>query len=109
MILSALLLSVAPVPPKSVYTYAFPGSDSCGDWTQNRANPGSRTQALEGWVLGLVTGYNFYSDPHGNVAPGVSATALLSWVDKYCLEHPLDSVMSAGASLVAELKTRKGN
>lgn len=107
MILTALLMAGAPLPPKEVYSYAFPGHDSCGDWTQNRSAPGRRTQALEGWILGLVTGYNFYAHPRGNVAPGVSATALLAWVDRYCVEHPLDPIMAAGTALVEELKSRK--
>lgn len=107
MILAALALAAAQPDNREIYLYAFPGHDSCADWTLNRATRDHRTQALEGWVLGFVSGYNMYADARGNVAPGVSATALLGWVDQYCAANPLDSLMTAGLKLVLELKSRR--
>lgn len=102
----ALALAAQPADNRSIYVYSYPGNDTCGDWTENRRRGDGRTQALEGWVLGFVTGYNMYEDPKGNVAPSVSATALLAWVDQYCAANPLDSLTTAGVKLVSELRSR---
>lgn len=109
MIGLALALAALPVPDsRDVRFYAFPGADSCGDWTLNRENRGRRTQALEGWVLGYVSGYNFYRDPTGDVAPDVTAIALLAWVDGYCKANPLDNLAEVSLKLIDELTHRQG-
>lgn len=109
MMLAALALALAAQDSEknSAYIYSYPGYDTCGNWTENRKFPNIRTQALEGWVLGFVSGYNMYEDPKGNVAPSVSASGLLAWVDQYCAANPLDSLTTAGVKLVIELRNRR--
>lgn len=106
MIWTALALAIAAPAEQQAYIYSFPGNDTCGNWTENRRLPQSRNQALEGWVLGFVSGYNVYEDPKGNVAPGVSGLGLLAWVDQYCAANPLDTLFTAGVKLVIELRKR---
>lgn len=107
--LAALLIVTPSLPAaaKEALVYGFPGHDSCGNWTENRANRGRQTQALEGWVLGFVGAYNWYVDPRGDVAPGVTATAMFAWLDTRCQSRPLDSVLQATLALIAEMRARK--
>lgn len=107
MIALLLALTAVTAPAGTAYYYGFPGNDSCADWTQNRTNPDRKQQVLEGWVLGFVTGYNVYGPGSGNVAPGVTSTALIGWVDQHCVAYPLDSVLEASLKLVIELKRRR--
>lgn len=107
ILLTAIALASASPGDKEFGVYAFPGNDSCANWTQNRANRGSRTQALEGWVLGYLTAYNAYVEPNGRVDPTVNATAALGWIDNYCREHPLDHILDATIKLIDEMLDRK--
>lgn len=104
-ILASSVPSQARTPLRQVQTYGFPGNDSCGDWTENRKN--RSTQVLEGWVLGFVTAANTYGENDGLLGVGSGATGMLAWVDKYCADNPLDTVLTASAKLVIELKKRR--
>ena len=84
--------------------YTAIDSDSCATWTSDRKNRGS--QVLQGWLLGLITGYNYYKAPSGNIAPGVTTDGLFGWVDQYCAANPLDSVTTASFKLIKELERR---
>ena len=104
-LIAVILLASAPTqaaPPKQFQYYGFPGNDSCGSWTSNRRDRGS--QVLEGWVLGYVTSANFYGDNDGQLGVGSGAAGMLAWVDKYCADNPLDTVLTASVKLVIELK-----
>lgn len=92
---------------KEMNFYGYPEHDSCGDWTLNRANRGFRTQALEGWVLGFVTGANFYGSSDGKTGADTNSTGMLAWVDRYCADNPLDDIVEASVKLVTELKKRR--
>lgn len=109
VIFGAAILAANPVQAvasKQFQYYGFPGYDSCGSWTSNRRDRGS--QALEGFVLGFVTSANLYGDNDGLLGTGSGATGMLAWVDKYCADNPLDSVLTASIKLVTELKKRRG-
>lgn len=100
-----LMLAAAVAAPSSsryVQVFNFPAADSCATWTRYRSEKVS--QSLEGWVLGFVTGRNFYGT--GNVGLGVQAEGLTGWVDQYCAANPLDSVTTAAVKLVNELQKR---
>lgn len=111
VIIAALLSASAQAqtlrPLKEMNFYGYPDHDSCGDWTLNRANRGTRTQALEGWVLGFVTGANFYGSGDGKTGADTNSTGMLAWVDRYCAENPLDDIVEASVKLVIELKKRR--
>ena len=91
---------------KQFQYYGFPGNDSCGSWTDHRKNRDN--QILEGWVLGFVTGANFFGQHDGRLGEGLGATAMFAWVDQYCAANPLDSVLQASIKLIVELKKRRG-
>lgn len=85
--------------------YNYPAADSCATWTTERRE--RRNQAVEGWVLGVVTGYNVYNAPTGDIAPSVTGPGLLGWVDQYCATSPLDTVTTATFKLIKELERRR--
>jgi hypothetical protein len=104
----AVALAIAATSPqgRAYRNYGFTDSDACGTWAEYRAS--GRSQALEGWVLGFLSGYNEWGSANGDVAPGVKASGVLLWVDEYCKAHPLDSVSNAAFQLVNELRRRAG-
>lgn len=107
-VIVAILLTAIPVQavaPKQFQYYGFPGNDSCGSGTSTRRDRGS--QALEGYVLGFVTSANVYGENDGQLGSGSGATGMLAWVDKYCADNPLDTVLTASIKLVDELKKRR--
>jgi hypothetical protein len=91
--------------PQTIRMYA-PEPISCGSWTAARSARTARS--AEFWVLGVMSGYNWFS-PHsrGDVAPGIDAYALLAWIDRYCSEHPLDEISFATFQLIQELERRR--
>ena len=106
MILLALAAwALVPLGKGPVQVYGFPESDSCGFWTEQR-RIGTGSQAYQGWVLGFISGLNWFGDGDGNVGPGVKAEGLTGWIDQYCQAHPLDSITTAGFELAKELRRR---
>lgn len=103
----AALFALAALPSAAheyVQVYNYPAADSCATWTRYRA--ARENQALEGWVLGFVTGRNAFGPGTGDLAPGVHAEGLTAWVDQYCAANPLESVSTASFKLVRELERR---
>ena len=110
MILLALAAaSLVPNGKGPVEVYAFPDIDSCGYWVTQRRDGRGGNQGYEGWVLGFISGLNWFGNGDGNVAPGVKADGLLGWIDQYCSAHPLDSITTAGFKLAQELKRRSAS
>lgn len=91
---------------KQIQVYNFPDNDSCGSWSRNHRNANSSDQAYDGWVLGFVSGLNFFGDNNGNIDPGVTSEGILNWITLYCSENPLDSITQASVALSNELKKR---
>ncbi|TIX50354.1 hypothetical protein [Alteraurantiacibacter aquimixticola] len=87
----------------------FPGNDSCGNWIEARANPQRHGQTLEGWLLGYITGHNAFHRGYGRLGQSTNATGMLAWIDGYCEENPLDSLLMAANALIVELMDREGN
>jgi hypothetical protein len=104
MLLLAAAALAAPPGGKDVMVYNYPSVDSCASWTDDRR--GRRSQAMEGWVLGVLTGYNVYRAPTGNIAPSVTGTGMLGWIDQFCATNPLESVTTATFKLISVLEQR---
>lgn len=113
MIITALALalaapaanSIAVPKPGGFVIYGETPAPSCPKWTEERQ--GKRSQILQFWLLGFVSGYNVYGpEPTGGAAAGVDSTGILAWVDQYCAANPLDSVVTAAIKLVGELDRR---
>jgi hypothetical protein len=100
--------TAAYTPPSYGPAYA-----SCGSWTAGSpvilSPPRSNGTGDRGifliWVEGFVTGAGF-AGPENIKTATTDADGIQGWVTKYCTDHPLDSLLVAAASLVAELRTR---
>lgn len=101
-----ILIALAAASPHPETSYGW--HHSCADWTKERSKD-YRFQGDEGYVLGLVTGYNLYGPGDGDIASGPNATGMLGWVDQYCTANPLDLIDTAAFKLVVELKRRKAS
>lgn len=76
------------------------GQDSCGAWLAER-EAGPNRNINHNWVLGFLTGYNWY---HRNTqATPPDAYAVAAFVDQYCQQNPLKIVSVAAAAAVKEL------
>ena len=108
LIIAALLVClVTPAwaaNSKGQYEILGYGNNSCGTWTKHRK--AGAWYGTAGWVLGIVTGYNAYTDGVYNIAEGTDNQGLLAWIDNYCSSNPLEKVLAATNALVEHLKTR---
>jgi hypothetical protein len=56
--------------------------------------------------LNILTGYNFSVPGKKDIAAGIDYNGTVAWVDNYCREHPLDSLVSGVEALIQHLKKR---
>jgi hypothetical protein len=85
------------------------GPDSCGAWTQERANGSTKSFMMQAWILGFVSGI-VYAEATGKTDPlgGIDAFGVFAWIDQYCQAHPLDDVAIAARELAGEVQHRAG-
>ncbi len=79
------------------------GTFSCGKYLQLRGT-GDATHdlAVVSWVWGYIAGFNMEAhQPATRETPDAPST--LAFIDKYCKDHPLDSVVIATNVLLQEL------
>ena len=106
--LFAILLTVTfaiafPLSAKAVLLLGEGGS-SCGTWTQLRKTPRD-FYPLAAWVLGYLSGVA--TSTNVDLLRNTDSSAVTAWVDKYCAEHPLDTIYKAAEVLASELATRR--
>lgn len=84
------------------------GMPSCGAWTAARTTRLDGVAAqYEKWALGFESGLNLArSAARGDVLRGADTEGVLSWVDQFCREHPLDTLSVAVVDLDRELTLR---
>jgi len=104
-----LALALAAVSPQKTGVRAYEWNHSCADWTKQRGDRGGYWKGDEGYVLGFVSGYNWFGPGDGDVALSLNPTGMIGWIDQYCTANPLDSVATAAFKLVVELKRRKAS
>ena len=74
------------------------GTASCGTWLADREKPMHDYELS--WVLGWLTASSyFYEEDHLGRLRHTDANAVSAWLDKYCREHPLESISLAAAQL----------
>jgi len=85
------------------------GGESCGAWTANEASGGSIGQ--HAWVLGAVSEANIFSNITTKLdfLRSTDANALLSWMNNYCYQYPLNTVDAGVQLLIEELLRRAQN
>ncbi len=103
-IFAAALLALAPATP-TVAVVGI-GNRSCGAWTT-----ATRTQSIErrefnGWLMGFLSAMNS-TDKYKSIIVATDGFGYAAWVERYCAEHPLDTVYKASVSLLNELVARE--
>jgi hypothetical protein len=75
-------------------------TQSCGTWV---ASSGNDRELLVWWAMGFISGADF---TRTLPLARTDNKAIEVWIGKFCGEHPLDPLVKAATSLVAELGAR---
>lgn len=79
------------------------GTTSCEAWATARLSPDAPETAMQQqWVVGFLSGIG--SMVLGELDPlhGVDAIAVYGWVDRYCHDHPADTIEAAARVFIQE-------
>ena len=74
-------------------------NSSCGDWVEARQK---NQNSIQLWYLGFISGINFRAKD--DLLSEVNAASAYLWMDKYCQENPLKTVVQGSVKLLDELK-----
>lgn len=88
------------------------GMPSCGAWTSARAYGRSNGEAAqyEKWAMGFESGLNWAkSGARGDVLRNTDTEAAFGWVDQFCRERPLETLLWAVVNLDRELARRRSS
>jgi hypothetical protein len=81
------------------------GNVSCSSWLENHTSNDARTA----WILGYVTAFNHYrSSKPSDVSQGTTIEEMMSFINKYCRNHPTDNLYGASAALVDQFRQKPG-
>lgn len=100
-LLAALVAATVMVPDHAAgYAVLGSGTMPCDAWSAARATPGAAM--YEQWVVGFLSGIG--SMVLGELDPlrGLDATAVNGWMDKYCREHPRETIEAAARVFIQE-------
>ena len=102
-LLLATVLGLCATPEASADTGIIIGAglDSCGIWTAERRDRSFTAGHYTQWVVGYLSGAASWGhdlDP----MKGLDAQAVWSWMDNYCQEHPLATIVEAATAFVKE-------
>jgi hypothetical protein len=75
------------------------GNDSCGKWIEARNGTVSHYQYKQ-WAFGYLSGANWNSGKKQSSPP--DGDAAIAFIDQYCRNNPLHSLVLAAAALVQE-------
>lgn len=98
--------AASAIDAKGIYGVIGDGGNSCGKWTQERAQKTLSYYQARGWINGFVTAYNRYAATHQDVAAGIDADGLEGWINNYCAANALSNLATASEALITELATR---
>ena len=84
------------------------GVEACHHWVTERKKNSPRAQELESWIMGYVTGTNFWRPDTGDVTGGLDGPALYEWMDNYCKAHPKERLADAARNLIFGLDELTG-
>ncbi|QXQ07651.1 hypothetical protein KX816_06435 [Sphingosinicellaceae bacterium] len=96
----ASLMFAAPALAVRVFG---PANNSCGKWTADASNQTYRLMEV-GWVSGFLTGASMVSS--GTIASSADVEGALAWIDKRCVDRPLDSIAMVALELLAQLSKK---
>ena len=95
----ALCCAIAIPTAAQIVLLSGIGTSSCGKWLDAKASPVARA-AYRNWVLGFVSGANWYTP--GSQAKFPDAEAAVAFMDNYCENNPLHIVGFGASALVQE-------
>ena len=108
MILLATVLAAQFLDDSDVrYIHGFNPTPDCAEWTEARRRDNSRSETLEAWVTGVLTGYNLY-DPKGrhDILGGTDLSGAFAWIDRRCAANPEEGLPEVTMDLITELRNR---
>ncbi|WP_170145865.1 hypothetical protein [Rhodoplanes elegans] len=77
------------------------GNVACRAWSDDRRSPTSAGEPRTAWILGFLTATSQYGEaPATDVSRGRSTEEIVAAIDRYCGEHPDDSLHKASSVLV---------
>ncbi len=101
------LLVASTASAQRIGTVYGPGAQSCGKYIADRR---SNDQVVDyqyvGWVRGYVSGYNIWGSGK-QVTKEADSESILAYLDLFCRENPLKSVVTGASALVDELASGK--
>jgi hypothetical protein len=78
------------------------GGVSCVTWSADRQRNQTLSQQSQAWILGFLSGYNFYGTSNGNLTVPTDTRRLMLWVDNFCDTYPHKDIIDAAKALVDE-------
>lgn len=99
---SVLFICAAVAQPRGVQVRGV-GNASCGEYLHDRSNLNKAQDAIyASWIWGYIAGFNLeVRRPTSSELPDGYST--LAYLDKYCRDHPLESVIAGGSALIRDL------
>jgi hypothetical protein len=85
--------------PADIFMVYGAGTASCTSWTQHLKDPSLHPQDAQ-WVFGFVSAAGVFA----GVQLKADANAIEPFVTKYCQEHPMDTLTTAAANMVGNLR-----
>ena len=79
------------------------GLHSCGKWSvESKTDSMARRYYIQ-WVLGFVTSMSVTSEALNKDMKSSDSSAIIAWMDNFCVENPLISINQASQHLTNEL------
>jgi len=85
--------------PASAHLVQGRGVFDCKAWSAARP---AKSQALEAWVLGYVSGLAQWADH--DLPASYTPEAIVGWVDRYCKDKPKHPLTLVGYQLFGEIR-----
>jgi hypothetical protein len=87
----------------AAYTSIGSGAASCQAWAATRLSSNApETTMQQQWVVGFLSGIGAMVLGELDPLHGLDATAVYGWVDRYCHDHPTDTIEAAARVFIQE-------
>jgi len=100
IILAVVLIASPLAQAGAAATIIGAGPDSCEIWTADHQAERVDWVGDVEWVLGFLSGIGIGSSGVFDPLNGLEASAVVAWMDSYCLDHPLEQITDAGQAFV---------
>jgi hypothetical protein len=100
IVLPLVLIAGPLAPAVAAATIIGAGPDSCAIWTADHQAASVDWVGDVEWILGFLSGIGIGSSGAFDPLHGLEASAVVAWMDSYCLDHPLEQITDAGQAFV---------